>query len=137
MKKFLPGGGNQKTRFFDALAVVAVASRHQLDELTERVYRRALSDIPIEYIEQACATMARDIRWFPTTGDIRATAEAIMRAHTPASPPSGAASVGYACPSCKDTGWIHDGNAVEPCECRPTNPNYLATHPRKRPAWQS
>jgi uncharacterized membrane protein len=125
-------------RFFDALAFLAVTTQYQIDEITMRGYRTALDGIPVAFIERACAELAREPRrWFPMAADIRERAEKIARAgRTTLALPPGATSTGYACVDCKDTGWKYvDNRAVTECECRPTNPNYQAAHPRSHIDW--
>lgn len=125
-------------RFFDALAFLAVTTQYQMDEITMRGYTVALEGIPISFIERACAELSRETRrWFPMAADIRDRAEQIARrgSDAPALPP-GAVSTGYACAECKDTGWKYVGDrVVTDCDCRPTNPNYLAAHPRSGFDW--
>jgi hypothetical protein len=123
----------ESEQFFDALALLAISTQYEMDELTMRAYRIALEGVPLEFVEKACEELAREpLSWFPKAGDIRARAEKIAARRQPAKAlPSGATSTGYACVECKDTGWKYVGhNAVVECECRPTNPNYQATHPR-------
>lgn len=111
-----------------AIARMSVAFQRQIDAGTIKVYREALSDLPIWAIEAAELQLRRKGGdFFPTAPRWHHVAEELL-AGRQRELVSQAATEGHECTECRDTGWADvekDGKRyVVPCSCRPRNTNY-------------
>jgi hypothetical protein len=125
---------------------LAVAFREAQDDsgITQGVYFEALHDLPMATLESGAVALMRESgqRFFPTTVEWRAAAEAAQIAHLKqAVRPARAEPWRVDCEACQDTGWTtydcdgsplcgraktHHAHAyVQPCPCRPTNRTWM------------
>lgn len=100
----------EKPRFaqcFNRLAVALRLPANEADSSMQRVYWDALSDLPVEAIEDAARELAADSQWFPKTSEWRDVAVKAKhgRMLKAALPEPRANPWQSECETCDDTGW--------------------------------
>lgn len=137
-----------KARFKAAFNRLAVATRLRADDTDpamQRIYFDGLSDLPIDAIERAAETIARDASWFPKVAEWRDAAKRERFTLTIKALPPVPGDRALACDDCQDTGWRivtcapgarcsrprcqaapdeYTHTAAVACACRQTNPAY-------------
>lgn len=114
-----------------AIAELAVAFQRVIDAGTIKVYRRALSDLPLWAIQQAAEKLSRKGgTFFPSAPEWhQAAEEAIQDQQRDQLTRKRDADTLHECMECRDTGWAdlqrEDGTPyVVPCSCRAWNETY-------------
>lgn len=135
---------HDRVRFKQAFNRLAVAVRlpaDQADAAMQKVYWDGLEPYPIEAVESAADSLAKNAVWFPKLAEWRDVAGAAQSQHAISRAlPSATRGWMSECGTCDDTGWEaltcagsrqcgrekeHSGHSYAvPCACRPTNHTY-------------
>lgn len=141
------GTATNKATFAAAFTQLALSFNAEASSEKAAAYWAALQDVPLEALQDAVSALQREggRKWFPTTGEWRAAAEAALEQRLrKAVQPSRDEPWHLECAACEDTGWLikacssapcicgrprrHAPHTFAvPCPCRATNRSYIRT----------